>query len=261
METETKNPPKTPPPYFAFKTLINTLDVMKEKGVPLRVDRSFLIAMSGAGQTQFIAGLKSLGLIDANGTAQPRLTELAQGGPKERRRVLAEILRERYPEAVELGTTNATTGQLVEVFKEYGVSGDTARKAIAFYLNASRYAGDIPLSPMFQTPKVSSAGGSTRRRRKTPQPAGETREANEAANYQAAPEAAFSQFHQTLAGVLGEFPAYPNAWTKARRDEVMKMFEMAVDFTIPVKSEQEIEEEEREAEEEADAEELEGGDE
>lgn len=259
METVQERPDKNPPPYFAFKTLTNVMDDMKERGVPNRIDRTFLVGMSGAGQTQFIAGLKSLGLIDSAGTVQDRFTQMVAGNLGDRRRILAEVLQERYPEAVELGKTNATTGQLVEVFRDYGVSGDTARKAIAFYLNAARYAGDIPLSPMFQTPKVSTGTGGTKKRRKaaevvkdTEPDAGEQRERRDTGGH------AFAPFHQVVAGVLGEFPAYPNGWTQARRDEVMKMFEMAVDFTIPVKSEEEIEEEERDAAEEENGDELEG---
>src|SRR5438094_2008472 len=137
META-KDTSKAPPPYFAFRTLQNTLDLMKEKGTPVRVDRTFLVGMSGAGQTQFIAGLKSLGLIDAAGNVQPRLTQLVDASPADRKRLLGEVLQDRYPEAIELGKTNATTGQLIEIFKEYGVQGDTARKAIAFYLQAAR---------------------------------------------------------------------------------------------------------------------------
>src|SRR4051812_12866232 len=115
-----------PPPYFAFKTLTNTIVSMEEHGPPNRIDRSFLSGMSGAGQSQFIAGLKSLGLINDEGVPQPDLIELVSK-PDERPAIIGRILRRRYPEAVKLGGTNATTGELVEVFKGYGVQGDTAR--------------------------------------------------------------------------------------------------------------------------------------
>ncbi len=138
---------------------------MEEHGPPTRIDRSFLPGMSGAGQTQLIAGLKSLGLIDEDGTVQPRLVEMVTQ-PDRRAQVVGEMIRERYPEAVELGKRNATTGELVEVFREhYGVQGDTARKAIAFYLQAAAYAGDVPLSPNFKTPSTRSNGGVRRRPR------------------------------------------------------------------------------------------------
>lgn len=257
METQEQKAEQDPsatgalvPPYFAFKTLLSQLDFMKERGVPSRIDRSFLVGMSGAGQTQFITGLRSLGLIDSAGTVQPQLTALAQASVSDRKRLLREVLHDRYAKAIELGSSNATTGQLVELFRnEYGATGDTARKGIAFYLNAARFAGDVPLSPMFQTPKVSSSGGSTKKRRKpndSLKPAEETDRDDEDDGRVGLP-----RFHQILSGVISEFPSYPTGWTKTRRDEVMKMFEMAVDFTIPVKTEAEIEIEEEADDEEA----------
>ena len=174
MEAQTKRPP---PPYFAFKTLTNTIEKMEEHGPPNRVDRTFLTGMSGAAQTQFIAGLKSLGLIsnDEKGIVQPALMELVNN-PDDRPALIGKLLRERYPEAVSLGEGNATTGELVEIFKEYGVQGDTARKAIAFYLQAAKYAGDVPLSHHFKTPTgerapeaaADAVGRPSRRRRSNP---------------------------------------------------------------------------------------------
>jgi hypothetical protein len=242
------SPAKNPPPYFAFKTLLNTLDQMKEKGIPTRVDRTFLVGMSGAGQTQFIAGLKSLGLIDGSGAVQPRFTELVQASPTDRKRVLGEVLRDRYPEAVELGTTNATTGQLVEVFRDYGVTGDTARKAIAFYLGAARYAGDVPVSPMFTTPKVTSSPGAKRRPKRSKLAA----ETNNGDNPPDPPAnsggGGYSDLHPALAGVLSELPKRGRGWTVARRAEFMATFQAVANFTIPV-IEDEYETEEDEIEE------------
>lgn len=138
------------PPYFAFRTLLNTLERMEEPGPPPRIDRTFLDNMSGAGQTQFIAGLKSIGLAGENGKVTEKLIELVNQRDN-RKALITQLLRERYPEAVELGKTTATAGQLEETFNEvYGVRGDTARKAIAFYLKAAEYAEDIPLSPKLQ---------------------------------------------------------------------------------------------------------------
>lgn len=80
--------------------------------------------MSGAGQAQYITGLRSLGLIDANGSVSPRLTAMVTGSVAERKRLLREALEARYAKAIALGKTNATTGQLVELFGR-----STARRA------------------------------------------------------------------------------------------------------------------------------------
>jgi len=223
------------PPVFAFKTLLNQLDYMKERGVPARIDRSFLIGMSGAGQAQYITGLRSLGLIDATGAVSDRLIQMANGAVSDRRGLLREILRERYAKAIELGKTNATTGMLVELFREeYGATGDTARKGIAFYLNAARYAGDVPLSPMFQTPKVSSAG--TGRRRKARGSENGSEAAPDESSTPAKPPL-FADVHPALAGVLSELPRQGAGWTTERRDAFMTTFQAVVNFTIPIVTE------------------------
>ena len=68
-----------------------------------------------------------------------------------------------------LGTINATQGQLEEAFREYGVSGDTLRKAIAFYLAAAKYA-QVPLSKNFRVPSVAAADGRRVAKRKPGRP-------------------------------------------------------------------------------------------
>lgn len=233
METVTETPAKNPPPYFAFRTLTNTLDQMKEKAIPTRIDRTFLVGMSGAGQTQFIAGLKGLGLIDASGAVTPKLTNLVNANPAQRKTMIGEIVRETYPEAVALGETNATTGQLVEVFREYGLTGDTARKAIAFYLNAARYSGDVPLSPLFSTPKVTAAPGSRRGKSKT------SRNGTGVDGAETPPEdhergPKMPKLHPAISALLTELPTVGQGWTGQRRAEFMATFQAVVNFTIPI---------------------------
>lgn len=241
METETVEPEETTQatrdtvPYFAFRTLLNTLEDMKKRAIPNRIDRSFLTGMSGAGQTQFIGGLRGLGLIDAAGNVQPRLRDMVNADSKERQRLLGEVLRATYPEAVELGKTNSTTGELVEVFrKHYGVSGDTARKAIAFYLQAAKFAGDVPVSQLFQTPKVSSSGT----RKKVSKSGGGTANTNGGGETETVTPATPTDLHPALAGVLGELPKRGRGWTQQRHDAFMQTFEAVVNFTIPIVDEE-----------------------
>ena len=219
------------PPYFAFKTLTNTLAAMEEHGPPTRVDRSFLQGMSGAGQTQFIHGLKSLGLIDENCNVQPQLTALVQR-PDDRRALIGQLVRARYPEAVELGKGNATTGELVEIFNEkYGVQGDTARKAIAFYLQAAKYAGDVPVSPNFKTPTVKSGGGARRRGRPAKPPAEDKRTGE--VQVAGIP----TGLHPALAGLLGDLPKKGQTWTQAEKDNFKTAFDAILTIAAPVSEE------------------------
>jgi hypothetical protein len=216
-----------PPPYFAFKTLTNTITKMEEVGPPNRIDRYFLSGMSGAGQTQFIAGLKSLGLIDEEGAVQPQFVEIVTK-PDERPALIGQVLHERYPEAVELGKTNATTGELLEVFQQYGVQGDTARKAIAFYLKAAEYVGDIPLSPNFKTPSTRSSGGGTKRRPKKTQTQ-EDKPASSTGN-----DGVPSGLHPALAGLLATIPKQGHTWTKDEHDRFKAAFDPVLAIAAPI---------------------------
>lgn len=226
MSTETR---QTPPAYFAFKTLTNLIVRMEEHGPPPRIDRTFLSGMSGAGQTQFLAGLKSLGLIDEEGATQPTLIDLVNR-PGDRPRLIGQMLRSCYPEAVELGKTAATTGQLVEVFNDYGVRGDTARKAIAFYLNAANYAGDIPLSPHFKTPTVTSSGAPRRRGR----PARAAPVVEQNGHTPDAGSGIPTGLHPALAGLLGDIPKRGQTWTKRQHDDFMDAFRAVIKLAAPI---------------------------
>jgi hypothetical protein len=229
MSTETR---QAPPAYFAFKTLTNLIVRMEEHGPPPRIDRTFLSGMSGAGQTQFLAGLKSLGLIDEEGATQATLVDLVNR-PDDRPRLIGQMLRNYYPEAVELGKTAATTGQLVEIFNEYGVRGDTARKAIAFYLNAANYAGDIPLSPHFKTPSVTS--GAPRRRGR---PARTTPGAEQNGHTPDSGNGLPTGLHPALAGLLGDIPKRGQTWTQRQHDDFMAAFRAVIKIAVPISDEQ-----------------------
>lgn len=152
------------PPYISFRTLANQLTRMEEKPPPPRLDRTYLVGMSGGYQGQVLAAFRALGLIDEEGAVQPVLRDLVRASDEERRQLLGAILREKYPEAVRLAEENATQGQLEEAFRKYGLSAATLRKAVVFYLNVAEYAG-VPLSPHFSAPSAGgSADGATRRR-------------------------------------------------------------------------------------------------
>jgi hypothetical protein len=152
--------PKWVPPYVAFPTVTTLIERMAaEGGAPPRIDRSYLRSFSGGYQSQVIAALKSLGLIDDATNVGEQLTSLVEAPDRDARgRIFADILRKYYPEPVRLGTIKATQGQLEDAFREYGLSGDTLRKAIAFYLGAAKYA-NMPVSVNFRVPSVTAADG------------------------------------------------------------------------------------------------------
>ena len=125
---------------------------MVEQGRPPgRIDRSYLQGMSGGYQSQILAALKSLGLTDADQRPTAELERLV-AEPSQLPSYLMTRLPTLYPEAIALAAEHGTQGQLEEVFRsKWGLSGNTLREAIRFYLDASALAG-MPTSPNFRVP-------------------------------------------------------------------------------------------------------------
>jgi hypothetical protein len=162
--------PRRSAPYLAWRTFFNLILQMEEKGLPSRMDRSYLSNKSGIDQSYLLAALRSFGLILEDGSATPKLIGLVKD--KENRAAnVASLLREGYPEVLAL-PHNATQQQLDDVFRQtFGLNGATLRKAETFFLHAARY-GDIKVSPHFRAPRGASAGpGPSRRPRLRRQPA------------------------------------------------------------------------------------------
>lgn len=154
--------PREPvPPYVSFGTLLNQLDRMAKEGVPSRVDSSYLVGMAGGTQAQFKQALRSLGLINEDDSADPKLPELAKA-TDERPALMAAILRSRYPRMVALDQ-NATRGQLDDALATYGLGTDTRRKAATFYIAAATYA-KLPLSSHLRSGRATASGGTPRRK-------------------------------------------------------------------------------------------------
>jgi hypothetical protein len=122
----------------------------------------------------------------------------------------------------------SVTGELVDVFREeHGVQGDTARKAIAFYLQAAKYAGDIPLSPNFKTPTIKTGAGSSRKR---------GRPAKTAENTPPQPpvNGLPSGLHPALAGLLSDIPKRGQSWTQDEHDDFMAAFKAVIKIAAPI---------------------------
>lgn len=146
------------PPYIAFRTLADLIARMETEEPPARIDKSYLHNYSGGYQTQVLAALTSLGLIDATGTLQPVLLDLVAAAEPERKRLIGELIRRLYQPILALGTS-ATQQMMLDAFSELApkVTGDTRRKAVAFFLTASTYAA-VPVSRHWKTPRVPPSG-------------------------------------------------------------------------------------------------------
>lgn len=141
------------PPYTSFTTLTNTVTRMKEEdGVPSRLDGSYLSNLAGGTRYTFVASLKALGLIDDDAKPTSTLIELVEADEKRQKEIVADLIRTYYDGAWTL-PANATQAELEKVFRGYGISGSTLRKAIGFYLAAARFA-DMTFSRHFKLPKL-----------------------------------------------------------------------------------------------------------
>jgi hypothetical protein len=135
-------------PYTSFKTLLNWIQRLAESGaVPPRIDRSILPGSEGQ-KTQVFAALRFFGLVAENGEVSQLLTQLVNQ-EKQRPQLFRELLAKHYPEATRLAGVHATAKQLEETFE--GTTGDTTRKAVAFYLHAAKFA-QHPTSKNFKVP-------------------------------------------------------------------------------------------------------------
>ncbi len=156
-ETNTADPdsPSFVPPYISFRTLLNLIEKLADESVPHRIDRSVLSHLSGGYQGQVMAALRALNLIDSEGYTTPTLTNLVRS-PETRQQVVENIVRDFYPEPMRLAEMNASQAQLEEFFRGYGITGETLRRAVTFYLHAAAFAG-IEVSPHFKSGRLSTA--------------------------------------------------------------------------------------------------------
>jgi hypothetical protein len=161
------------PPYPSYATFLNFIKGLKETGVPSRIDKSVIGKLSGSTQSALIAALKWLNLIDSVGLPMPKLEELVQADEVKYSETLASVLRESY-KFIDDGTLNlakATGSQVEQKFREYGVSGSTVIKCIAFFIAAAKDA-KIELGPHVKAPKA-PASSSSKRKTKKQSPAAE----------------------------------------------------------------------------------------
>lgn len=137
---------KQTPPYLPYKTFRNFIDGLRV-GIPGRIDRSVIPSLSGVTQSMLIGALRYFNLTNSDGRPTELLGGLVSAEPVDRQRLLQNLLRTGYPFMFSgtINLENATTKEVQEAFAGAGVSGDTVRKAVAFFLAAAQDA-DIPLS-------------------------------------------------------------------------------------------------------------------
>jgi hypothetical protein len=151
------------PPVVSYKTFRTFLDGLRVT-MPDQIDRSIMHSYSGGVQSQLVHAVKSLHLVNQQNAPTETLRDLVNAEAADRQTHLAAVLRSSYPFLFDgkFSLKSATGRQLIDAFTSTGITGDTVRKAIAFFLAAAKDAG-IPLSPYFKKLKLRSLQNGGRR--------------------------------------------------------------------------------------------------
>jgi len=131
------------PPYLPYATFKNFRSAMKETGLPSQIDKSVLGKYSGATQSTLLLTLKFLKLIDEKGLPSTTLASLVEGPEQNQPRTLHSIIENAYDfvAAKKIDLASATQKQLEDCFEDQGLSGETTRKAVSFYVLLATEAG------------------------------------------------------------------------------------------------------------------------
>jgi hypothetical protein len=114
-------------------------------------------SVAGGDQPRILGALQFLGLTDASGKPTQLFEKMRNAEGEDLKKLWREAVRESYSPMFEgFDLSSATQAMVDERFKEaFSVSGDTARKAIAFFLALARQAG-VELGPHVKQTRVRS---------------------------------------------------------------------------------------------------------
>jgi hypothetical protein len=151
------------PAYVPWRTLMNYINSLRESGLPSQINRSVMDKTSYSGQAQLLAGMRYLGLIDTLGTPQAILAQWIEADEANQTKIIGKILSDCYKFVFDnLDLARASPAEVDKQFRERGIDGSTAERAVAFFLNAADAAGII-LSPHLK--KKTRSSGALRRTR------------------------------------------------------------------------------------------------
>jgi hypothetical protein len=167
MDTQEK---RTAPPYLSFTTLNTFVDGLAVH-MPTRIDKSLMKSMSGASQSALIAALDYFGLRNGDKPSDTLVALASTSGP-ERAATWKALITKGYAFLFSDGfdLKRATQGELDDKFRAEGVTGETIRKCVAFFMAAAQAAG-IDVSPRFRSIKTRTPrtrGASTGAKTKKP---------------------------------------------------------------------------------------------
>lgn len=131
--------------YLPFRTFTSSVDAL-EHGIPKQIDRTIWRNQAGTVQSQILMALRFLGFVDGSDCPTQLLHDYVEQ-KEHREQTMARVIKTAYAEVVKHDLTKMTPKMLDDSFDSLGVSGDTKRKAVTFFLKAAKFA-DIPMHPL-----------------------------------------------------------------------------------------------------------------
>jgi hypothetical protein len=139
------------PPYVPWRTFETYIDSLKAFGssLPNVIDRDSMRTFSGATQSWLLGALRSLKMVDEKGVPRPRLKQIVDASPEDRKGLYRQVIEAEYKFLDGINLQGATPRQIDAAFESTGATGDTVRKCIGFFVGMAK-AADIPLSPLIE---------------------------------------------------------------------------------------------------------------
>jgi Family of unknown function (DUF5343) len=215
-------------PYTSFSTVQRAIEQMAEEGgAPSKIDRSYLTKLPGGAQTIFVASCKSLGLIDEESRPTDTLEALIDASPEDRKRLIGDLVREKYPGPTGL-SDRAVQSELEDEFRKLNVTGSTMRKAIGFYLNALKFAG-ISYSSRFKLPKVQSNGSRVKRKAADSKPSEGAQQESESSTRGG------GDLPTLVQGLIEKLPSEGDDWTAVEAKQWLDIAKLTFPFVYGYK--------------------------
>lgn len=233
------------PVYVSFLTFWNLLDWLRELNtVPSQFDRSFWGSKySGATGAQLMTGLRFLGLLD-NDRPTERLEQLALAGDPDRKRLLADLLRDAYGSQLVDGLPRATPKMVRDALIERGATDGTLRKAQSFFINAAK-AADLPMPVTIakqarnKPPAVARRGNGRGRRQAAPGDGASEQGGGELENKHVTRLGPPPGLHPALIPILSDLPSVGPGWSSDTRKRWVATFNAVLDYAYPVEEDKE----------------------
>jgi hypothetical protein len=148
---------KLVPPYLPYKTLLSSLENFGQ-GIPPKIDRSIWKNQPGTVQSQILSAYKFLGLMNDTTGPTETLRELVQNrstpGP-----TLKKIIQEKYKALLVHDLSTMTTTMLNSEFElAFKVDGETKKKGIRFFLQATKANGFTLSKFLLDQTRAASSG-------------------------------------------------------------------------------------------------------